>query len=76
MRIARPDDVILTSGVNFFDFEGEQIVYTASREVSYENIDVDMCIYWQNDGQLVPGTFNLTLYAEGHEIGTTTFALK
>jgi len=76
MRIARPDNVILTAGVNFFDFEGEQIVYTASREVSYENIDVDMCLYWQNDGQLVPGTFNLTLYAEGHQIGSTTFALK
>jgi len=76
MRIARPDDVILTSGVNFFDFEGEQIVYTASREVSYENIDVDMCLYWQNDGQLVPGTFNLILYADGHQIGSTTFALK
>jgi len=76
MRIARPDDVILTSGVNFFDFEGEQIVYTASREVSYENIDVDMCLYWQNDGQLVPGTFNLILYAGGHQIGSTTFALK
>jgi len=44
--------------------------------VSYENIDVDMCLYWQNDGQLVPGTFNLTLYAEGHQIGSTTFALK
>lgn len=76
LRIARPDDVILTSGVNFFDFEGEQIVYTASRDVSYENVDVDMCIYWQNDGQLVPGTFELSLYADGNMIGSTTFALK
>jgi hypothetical protein len=76
MRIVRPDNVILTSGVNFFDFEGEQIVYTESREVSYENTDVDMCIYWQNDGQLVPGTFTLNLYSEGHIIGSTTFALK
>ena len=78
MRIARPDDVILTSGVNFFEFEGDQIVYTASREVSYENVDVDLCIYWQNenDGQLVPGAYNLTLYAGGHKIGSTTFALK
>ncbi|HEC44057.1 MAG TPA: hypothetical protein ENI20_14640 [Bacteroides sp.] len=76
MRIVRPDNVILTSGVNFFDFEGEQIVYTESREVSYENTDVDMCIYWQNDGQLVPGNFTLNLYSEGHIIGSTTFALK
>ncbi len=76
MRIARPDNVILTAGVNFFDFEGEQIVYTASREVSYENIDVDLCIYWQNDGQLVPGEYKLILYAGGHQIGSTSFALK
>jgi hypothetical protein len=76
LRIARPDDVILTSGVDFFDFQGEQIVYTASREVSYENIDIDMCIYWQNDGQLVPGKYTLNLYAEGHLIGSGSFALK
>jgi flagellar basal body-associated protein FliL len=76
MRIARPDDVILTSGVNFFDFEGEQIVYTESREVSYENVDVELCIYWQNDGQLIPGTYDLNLYADGYQIGSTTFALR
>jgi flagellar basal body-associated protein FliL len=76
MRIARPDDVILTAGMNFMDFEDEQILYTASREVSYENVDVDMCIYWQNDGQLVPGAYDLNLYADGHLIGSTSFALK
>jgi len=76
MRISRPDDVILTSGVNYFELEGKQTVYTASREVSYENIDVDMCIYWQNDGQLVSGEYILVLYADGHEIGTSSFALK
>ncbi len=76
LRIARPDDVILTSGVNFFDFEGEQIVYTASREVSYENVDVDLCIYWQNDGQLIPGSYELNLYSGGSRIGSTTFALR
>jgi hypothetical protein len=76
LRIVRPDDVILTSGVNFFDFQGEQIVYSASREVSYENVDVDMCIYWDNDGQLVPGTYQLHLYADGNEIGSSSFGLR
>lgn len=76
LRIVRPDDVILTSGVNFFDFQGEQIVYSASREVSYENVDVDMCIYWNNDGQLLPGTYHLHLYADGNEIGTSSFGLR
>jgi hypothetical protein len=76
VRIVRPDDVILTSGVNFFDFQGEQTLYSASREVSYENVDVDMCIYWDNDGQLVPGTYQLHLYADGNEIGSSSFGLR
>jgi len=76
LRIARPDDVILSSGVNLFDFQGEQIVFSASREVQYENIDIDVCIFWTNDGQLIPGNYQVHIYIEGNEIGNTTFALK
>lgn len=76
MRVARPDDVILTSGVDFFEYEGEQLVYTASREVTYENVDVELCIFWTNDGQLVPGTYAVDLFADGNNIGNSTFALK
>ncbi len=76
LRIARPDDVILTAGVNLFEFQGEQIVYTASREVQYENIDIELCIFWTNDGQLIPGTYNVNLYCDGNDIGSTTFSLK
>ena len=76
VRIVRPDDVVLISGINFIDFQGEQTVYSASREVSYENVDVDMCIFWNNDGQLVPGTYKVHLYADGNEIGTSSFGLK
>ncbi len=76
MRIARPDDVILASGVDFFDYEGEPMVYTASREVMYENVDVDLCIYWSNDGTLVEGTYTADIFADGSKIGTSSFALK
>lgn len=76
LRIARPDDIILSSGVNLFDFQGEQTVFTASREVQFENVDIDLCIFWTNDGQLVPGNYQVHIYAEGNEIGNTTFALK
>lgn len=76
MRITRPDDVILTSGVNFFEYQGEQIIYTESREVQYENVDVELCIFWTNDGQLIPGSYKVNLYADGNEIGSTTFSLR
>lgn len=76
MRIMRPDSVILTSGVNLFEYQGEPMVYTASREVDYENQDVDICIYWDDDGQLIEGTYSVDLFAEGNLIGSSSFLLR
>lgn len=76
LRIARPDDVILTSGVNLFEYQGEQVVFSASREVQYENVDIELCIFWTNDGQLIPGTYRVNIYVDGNDIGSIIFALK
>lgn len=77
MRIARPDNIILSSiEASTFTFQEEQLVYSARRELDYDKQDIDMCIFWDNKEELVPGTYFITLYAEGHEIGTTTLDLK
>jgi len=77
MRIVRPDDVVLTSEEgNLFEYNGEQIVYSAVRELEYENNDIDMCIFWDKAETLIPGIYTVILYAEGYEIGYATFALK
>jgi Tfp pilus assembly protein PilN len=77
LRIIRPDDVVLASDAdNLFEYNGEMIVYSAVRELEYENKDIDMCIYWDNAETLIPGIYTVILYAEGYEIGYTTFALK
>jgi Tfp pilus assembly protein PilN len=77
LRIIRPDDVVLASDAdNLFEYNGEMIIYSAVRELEYENKDIDMCIYWDNAETLIPGIYTVILYAEGYEIGYTTFALK
>lgn len=77
MRIIRPDEVVLASDMdNLFEYNGEQIIYTALRELEYENSDIDMCIFWDKTETLIPGVYTTLLYAEGYEIGYTTFALK
>ncbi len=77
MRISRPDDLILAeSPDNLFEFEGEQFVYSAKRTVEYMNQDIEMCIYWNNNGDLIPGKYSVNLYLEGNQIGTTFFNLK
>jgi predicted nuclease with TOPRIM domain len=77
MRIIRPDDVVLASDMNdLFEYNGEQIIYTAVRDLEYENSDIDMCIFWDKTEALIPGVYTTLLYSEGYEIGYTTFALK
>jgi len=77
IRITRPDKLVLTnSKEDLFEFEDELIVYSAKRQVEYENNDIDMCIYWNNNGGLIPGTYSTSIFLDGYQIGTTTFDLK
>lgn len=77
LQIIRPDDVILSSPeAGTFAFGDETQVYSARRDLEYDNVDIDMCIYWDVTEELIPGTYFISLYAEGYEIGSGTFALK
>lgn len=77
LRIARPDKEILPNPDGaMFDYNNEQILYSARREIDYENKDVDMCIYWTNTGELSEGVYTVDIFSEGKHIGTATFALK
>jgi predicted nuclease with TOPRIM domain len=77
LRIARPDKIILANPENaYFTFDEQDILYSARRDIDYQNQDIDMCIYWNNDGTLITGVYTIDLYSDGKKIGTTTFALK
>jgi hypothetical protein len=76
MRVIRPDSlVITTSPDNLFDFNGNKLVYSASRLVDYMNQDIEMCIFLDNAGDFIIGTYSVELYLENNIIGRTTFAL-
>ena len=77
IRIAGPDDYILAkSEEDLFEFEGQQIVYSAKRPVDYENKDMDVVVYWDNNGALITGTYEVYIFADGAEIGTTQFLIE
>jgi len=77
LRIIRPDEVVLPSGNGeTFDFKGEQVIYSAKRQLEYENKDIDMCIFWDKNADLIAGAYTVVLYAEGYEVGSSTFTLK
>jgi len=77
MKIIRPDSlVITTSPDNLFDFNGDKLVYSASRLVDYMNQDIEMCIFLDNTGDFIEGTYSVELYLENNIIGRTSFAMS
>ncbi len=77
LRIIGPDDFILAkSETDVFDFQGEKIVFSAKREVDYQNQDVDMCIFYDNNGELLAGKYGITIYLDGELVGNGELILK
>jgi len=77
IRIARPDEIVLSHGENqLFEYSGNKIVYTEKREIDYENKDISTCVYWKKDQELIPGKYFVDIFIDGENIGTTTFSLK
>ncbi len=77
MRITRPDNLVLAgSASDVFDFEGQQIAFSSKRSVTYDNKDVDMCIFYECTGEIIKGNYKIDLFNDGKMIGTGTFFLK
>lgn len=77
LRIIRPDQIVLGSPeLEMIDYEEEQIPVSASRVINYENEDLPVSIFWNNDGEIVPGEHRVELYSEGKIIGQSSFVLK
>ena len=77
MRVLRPDSlVVATSPDNLFSYKGNNIIYSAAREVDYMNQDIEMCIFLDNTGDFIIGNYSVELYLEDNIIGKTNFMLS
>lgn len=76
VRITSPDGYVLTTETQpTFSFEGERLTYSASRDVDYQNQDLDVGIYYNNSG-FTAGSYRIQLYCDGYLIGTGEVALR
>ncbi len=78
-RIMRPDQLLMSkSADNLFQFEDLKIQYSAMRKINYEGQELAVAIFWDNSNepQLMPGEYTINLFADGNEIGETTFSIK
>ena len=76
--IVKPDKKGLTNKANasFQTHEGDEIIYTDRRAIEYENKDIEVCIFSDNDGRLTAGNYETRLYCDGYMVGSSTFILK
>ncbi|HLP72242.1 MAG TPA: hypothetical protein VK155_05010 [Bacteroidales bacterium] len=76
LRVLRPDSLVITSSAdNIFEYKGNKLVFSATRQVDYMNEDVEACIFVDNNGDFIPGNYAVELYMDDNIIGQTTFAL-
>ena len=74
--ITSPDGYLLsTDAMPTFTYQGSKKGYSASREVDYQNEDVDVSIYYKGSG-FIPGTYKVELYMDGNLIGSSDVALR
>ena len=77
LRIYRPDGFLMTpSADNIFESKDGTLIFSAKRQLEYENKDIEMCIFYDKTEEFVPGTYPVEIYAAGYKIGETTFTLK
>ena len=81
LRIARPDKLILSHGRGddySFDAQGETLQYSTTEAVDYDGTSSDLCLNYNTNGKedMLKGTYFVTVYADGREIGQSSFVLK
>lgn len=80
VRIARPDNQILTRGPAYtFQFLGQTLQFSAMETLNYEGDAADVCTYFElppNNPELPKGRYYANIFTEDREIGQTSFELK
>lgn len=76
VRILGPDGYVLAeSAAAQFDFEGEKITYSATRNVDYQNQDLPVSIFYNGTG-IVSGKYQVSVYIDGMLVGTVETILR
>ncbi|MBR5105302.1 MAG: hypothetical protein IKU93_02575 [Alistipes sp.] len=74
--ITSPDGYLLsTDATPTFVYQGVKKGYSESREVDYQNEDVDVSIFYKGSA-FIPGTYKIELYMDGNNVGAAEIAMK
>jgi myosin heavy subunit len=79
IRVLTPDGKVLsekTDDSNKFDFNGVRGFYSSKKQIDYNNQAQDVRIDWNKIDDFPVGEYNVSVYADGVDIGKIKFTLK
>lgn len=77
VRIARPDNLILTQGSYSFIYQGNRIQYSAKRVISYQQKAQSVCIdFTRGNLELPKGKYHVAVLSSDNELGQTVINLR
>ena len=75
VRITTPSGSVLTQG-GTFSYENRTLKYSMRKEVEYTGNETPVTLYWNVNEALLGGTYNVSIFADGHMIGARNFTIK
>ena len=77
IRVKGPDDILMTDDSGkVFTSGGQQMIYSASREVDYQGEEVEICLYFSASQGFAKGKYTVDIYTDETKLGTAEMILK
>ena len=76
VRIATPDNEILSKGNTTFPYENKEITYSIKKYIEYTGEEQTVTVYWDVEEYLPAGTYSVYLFADGNMIGQSSFTMN
>lgn len=77
IRVKGPDGILMTGDQQrIFTIDGEEMIYSASREVDYQGDEVEICIYFASGQGFVKGIYNVEVYSSEIKLGSADLLLR
>lgn len=77
IRVKGPDGILMTNDhQRLFTSASEQMVYTESREVDYQGVEVEVCVYFAAEQGFTKGLYTVEAYTAAGLLGTGEILLK
>lgn len=77
IRVKGPDGILMTQNpMQMFTVAGEEMIYSASREVDYQGDEVEICIYFEYGEQFIKGVYTVEAFTTEGKLGSADLLLK